>query len=157
MKHSLLLYLRHHLCPPLHVSLHLLCISLLPCRKKHNSFVVYSSQSGSELGVVSCFLCSPDSADSGPVALFGLRNSCFFFRKLHRVITITIIKILSLCLLQICGRFSALSHQPTAVTCQRTRLWWKQCDAKVTHTHQQEKKLCGDRTDWLTWSMTAAR
>lgn len=70
MKHSRLLCARHHLCPSLCVSLHLLCISLLPCRKKHNSFVVYSSQSGSEMGVVSCFLCSPDSTDSDPVAPF---------------------------------------------------------------------------------------
>lgn len=62
---------RHKLCPSLCLPLHLLCISLLPCRKKHNSFVLYSSQSGSEMGVVSCFLCFSDSTDWDPVAPYG--------------------------------------------------------------------------------------
>lgn len=62
---------------PLCVLLHLLCITLLPCRKKHTSFVVYSSQSGSEMGVVSCFLCSPDRTDRHPVALFDFLHVFF--------------------------------------------------------------------------------
>lgn len=53
-----------------------ICFALACCHAgKNNSFVVSSSQSGSELGVVSCFLCSPDSEDLDPVAPFGFRNS----------------------------------------------------------------------------------
>lgn len=144
--------MRHHLCPSLCVSLHLLCISLLPCRKKHNSFVVYSSQSGSELGVVSCFLCSPDRTDSGPVAPFGLVCSS---RKLRTVITwwsVTIISPLSP--LQICGRFSALSHQPTAESHAKGQNFDENNVMQGLHRHYREQSLVGIG---LTASMTAAR
>lgn len=156
MKHSLLLYVRHHLCPRLCVSLHLLCISLLPCRKKHNSFVVYSSQSGSELGVVSCFLCSPDSADSGPVALFSSRNSCFFFRKLQRVITVTIIKSSPSLFYKYVADFQVwVISQPQSHA--KGQDFDENNVMQGLHRHYREKKLSGDQTDRLTWSMTAAR
>lgn len=59
MKHSPLLYRDTTSCPSLFISLHLLCISLLPCRKKHNSFCslfqpIRKGIGGSFLFPVSC-------------------------------------------------------------------------------------------------------
>lgn len=141
MKNSLLLNVRHHLCPPLCIPLHLLCISLLPCRKKHDSFVVYPSQSGSELGVVSCFLCSPDG-NSELSSLTPFPSSVCSSRKLGRVVTWQSV----LSQLRMCARIQALSHQTGAACVKRQPLWRKQHDARVSQTFPGAERG-GDQAD----------
>lgn len=152
MKHRLLLYVRHHLCPSLSVSLHLLCISLLPCRKKHNSFVVYSSQSGSELGVVSCFLCSPRQYGLGPSSPVRFPKIMCSSRKRK-----TVIPIMSLLPLSLSYTYVADFQLWVIIQLQSHAKGQDFDENNVTqglHRHYRERSSVGI---WLTASMTAAR
>lgn len=140
---------RHPFCPS--VSLHLLCINLLSCRKKHNSFVVYSSQSGSELGVVSCFLCSPDSMDSDSVAQACFSEIYVFLQETKQTHQHKIISPPSVFYKYVVD-FQVWVISQTAASCQRTRLWWKQCDARVTLIFQRSSAGLKPK-----WSMTAEK
>lgn len=147
-KPSPLLYERHNLCPSLCVSLHLLCISLLPCRKKQ-FFCSLFQPIRKWIGGSFRFPVFPRRYGLRPSSPDQFPTFVCFSRKPRRVITwrrITIIIPLSLSALNMWQIRCSESSGPAAASCQRTRLWWKQCDASVTYTLLGAERQ-GDQTD----------
>lgn len=110
---------------------HLLCISLLPCRKKHNSFVVYPSQSGSESGGMFPVSCgSQTERTRGHVAthVFFYAKSVMTWRREKN----TSPPCLSLSSTDTC-RLRAVTHPPASVV--------------IHGSHRQERSALGG-SDW---------
>lgn len=106
---------------------HLLCISLLPCRKKHNSFVVYPSQSGSESGGMFPVSCgSQTERTRGHVAthVFFYAKSVMTWRREKN----TSPPCLSLSSTDTC-RLRAVTHPPASVV--------------IHGSHRQERSALG--------------